>query len=447
MDTGSPRDLVPERTEVARNRRGLTRMESGAAHDLGAAVSSDAGQAPTLPPVHPNIGAALGALLGHMPGVTAQTSGAVTGRVVDAFAVLPSTRDPRHLVPSSRPAAASALRQHTNATTRSLWLKTEAMAMAMRLGAGRKIARGRLTVVADETYAGALPLKELLADVFGAGPLELAVRLGPLRPNRKPVIQVLRPGGTVLGYAKVSRTDLTARLVANEGRMLSLIAEAGPRSFRVPPVLHSGTWAGQQVLVVGLLPRRQLALGGANARMPAKVTRELAELLGTTREPLAACGHWRSTLARIAAVEGPAAEALAAVVAEMEQRHGSEELAVGLWHGDWTPSNMAGSGKVISVWDLERSGHGMPIGVDAGHFGFHVARKVKKLDPRPAAAATLKWLPAALEGMGVESRHARLMLSLALLEMAVRFQEARAEGVEVTDPAYLGALQDLLAAG
>ncbi|MGH2721724.1 MAG: hypothetical protein ACRDJO_08985, partial [Actinomycetota bacterium] len=72
---------------------------------------------------------------------------------------------------------------------------------------------------------------------------------------------------------------------------------------------------------------------------------------------------------------------------------------------------------------------------------------VKKLGPKPAAAATLKWLPPTLEGMGVEARHARLMLSLALLEMAVRFQEARAEGVEVTDPAYLGALQDLLAPG
>ncbi|MGH2687288.1 MAG: phosphotransferase [Actinomycetota bacterium] len=419
-------------------------QESGAAHDLGAAVSSDAGLAATLPPVHPNIGAALGALLGHTPGVTAQTSGAVAGRVVDTFSVLPSTRDPRLLVPSSRPAAAGALRQHTNATTRSLWLKTEAMAMAMRLGAGRKIARGRLTVVADDSFAGDLPLKELLAGVFGPGPLELAVRLGPLRPNRKPVIQVLRPGGKVLGYAKVSRTDLTARLVANEGRMLSQIAEAGPRSFQVPPVLHAGEWAGQQVLVVGLLPRRRVALGGADARMPVKVARELAELLGTSREPLAACGHWRSTLARIAAVEGPAADALAEVAAELDRRHGSRELAVGLWHGDWTPSNMAGSGKIISVWDLERSGPGMPIGMDAGHFGFHIARKVKKLAPEHAAAATLKWLPETLEGMGVEGRHAELMLALALLEMAVRFQEARAEGVEVTDPAYLGALQDLL---
>ncbi|MGH2721847.1 MAG: hypothetical protein ACRDJO_09620 [Actinomycetota bacterium] len=419
-------------------------MESGAAHDPGAAVSSDPAPAAVPTPVHPHIGAALGALLGDAPGISAQTSGPLAGRVVDTYAVLPSTRDPRLLVPSSKPAAAAALRQHTNATTRSLWVKTEAMAMVMRLGAGRKIARGRLTVVADETYAGALPLKELLAGIFGPGPLELAVRLGPLRPNRKPVIQILRPGGKVLGYAKVSRTALTARLVANEGRMLSQIAEAGPRTFRVPPVLHSGEWAGRQVLVVGLLPRRRVALGGADARMPVKVARELAELLGTTREPLAACGYWRSAQARIAAVEGPAAEALAAVVAELERRHGSEELAVGLWHGDWTPSNKAGSGKVMSVWDLERSGPGMPIGMDAGHFGFHIARKVAHLAPNPAAEATLRWIPPVLDAMGLESRHALPMLSLALLEMAVRFQEARAEGVEVTDPAYLGALQYLL---
>jgi hypothetical protein len=418
--------------------------ERGAAQNLGQAASADPQQDAARAAVHPNIGAALGALLGHAPDVRAQTSGSLDGRVVDTFAVLPSTSDPRLLVPSSKAAAASALRQHTNATTRSLWVKTEAMALAMRLGAGRKIARGRLTVLADEGYAGALPLKELLREIYGPGPLELAVRLGPLRPNRKPVIQILRPGGKVVGYAKVSRTDLTARLVANEGRMLSQIAEAGPRTFQVPPVLHSGVWAGQQVLVVGPLPRRRIALGGADVRMPVKVTRELAELFGTTREALAAGAHWRSTLERIATVTGPVARSLAAVAAELEQRHGSHEVNVGLWHGDWTPSNMAGSGRMISVWDLERSGPGMPIGMDAGHFGFHIARKVKKLAPKPAAAATPQWLPAVLEGMGVEDRHARLMLSLALLEMAVRFQEARAEGVEVTDPAYLGALEDLL---
>jgi hypothetical protein len=366
--------------------------------------------------------------------------------MVDAFAILPSARDPRLLVPSgARPAAAAALRQHTNATTRSLWLKSEAMAWAMRLGAGSRIARGRLSVLAGEHHEGALPLKELLEGVFGPGPIELAVRLGPLRPNRKPVIQILRPNGKVLGYAKVSRTDLTARLVANEARMLSLISEAGPRTFRVPPVLHAGQWAGMQVLVVGPLPRRRLALGGADAHMPVAATRELAELFGTTREPLAASGHWRSTRTRIALVGAPAADALDAVAGELEQRHGDLELPIGSWHGDWTPSNMAGSGAGLCVWDWERSGPGMPVGMDAGHFGFHIARKVKNLAPKPAAAATLGWIGPVLEAMGLERSHSTLMLSLALLEMAVRFQEARAEGVEVTDPAYLGALQDLLA--
>jgi hypothetical protein len=413
--------------------------------------------------VHPSIGAALASLLGDAPAAPAgsrlwaQTSAPVGGRLVDTFAVLPSTSDPRLLVSArSRAAAAAALRQHTNATSRSLWLKAEAMAWAMRLGAGSRIARGRLSVLAEEGYEGALPLKELLGGIFGEpeGPgggkrsIELAVRLGPLRPNRKPVIQILRPDGTVLGYAKVSRTELTARLVHNEGVMLAGIAEAAPRTFRVPKVLYAGLWAGRQILVVGPLPRRRTAFGGTDARMPTAATRELAELFGTARQALASSPHWQSTLARIAGLaepRGAAATALAEVAGELERRHGQEELAIGSWHGDWTPSNMAGGGRDLCVWDWERAGTGMPVGMDAGHFGFHIARKVAHLAPLPAAAATLEWLPAALEAMGLEGRHAPLMLSLALLEMAVRFQEARSEGEEVVDPAYLGALQDVLA--
>lgn len=456
-------------------------MAERAAQDLSPAAAPAQGQLPgtqtpahagpapsSTRPVHPNIGAALASLFGDAPaapagaGIWAQTSAPQQGRVVDTFAVLPSASDPRLLVSSSsRPAAARALRQHTNATTRSLWAKAEAMAWATRLGAGGRIARGRLHVLAEEGYEGALPLKELLGEVFGApkgssggtNSIELAVRLGPLRPNRKPVIQVLRPSGKVLGYAKVSRTDLTARLVANEGAALTRIAEAGPRTFQVPAVLYSGLWAGMQVLMVGPLPRRHTAMipvRGADARMPVAATRELAELFGISVQALASSPHWQSTRVRIADAVGrpgagnQAAGSLAEAAGEIERRYGDLEVPIGSWHGDWTPSNMAGGGKRLYVWDWERSGGGMPVGMDAGHFGFHIARKVAHLAPTPAAAATRRWLPPVLEAMGLEGRHATLMLSLALLEMAVRFQEAQAEGVEIVDPAYLGALQHVL---
>lgn len=425
--------------------------ESGTAQRVGEAARVAApSAAPTRPAVHANIhaniDAALGSLLGHAPGVWAQTAPPAGGRTVDAFAVLPSTRDPRLLIPAgSRRAAAASLQQHNNATSRSLWLKTEAMAWAMRLGAGGRIARGRLHVLADETYQAGLPLKELLEEIFGPGRLELSVRLGPMRPNRKPVIQILRPSGTVLGYAKVSRTELTARLVANEGAVLSRIAEAAPRTFRVPTVFHNGTWAGMQVLIVGPLPRRHLVLRGTDARIPVVATKELSELFGSTVQPLVSSPHWQSTRKRVADIGGPAGAALMAAAATIEERHGDREIPVGMWHGDWTPSNMSGAGDRLSVWDWERSSPGMPTGMDAGHFGFHIARKVRNLTPVPAAAWALDWLGPVLGKLGLEPGAAGLVLALALLEMAVRFQEARAEGVEVTDPAYLGALQDLLA--
>jgi hypothetical protein len=49
-----------------------------------------------------------------------------------------------------------------------------------------------------------------------------------------------------------------------------------------------------------------------------------------------------------------------------------------------------------------------------------------------------------LPELNMPGSRARLLLALHLLEMALRFDEARVAGVDTVDPKYLGALEALL---
>ena len=44
------------------------------------------------------------------------------------------------------------------------------------------------------------------------------------------------------------------------------------------------------------------------------------------------------------------------------------DLAMGSWHGDFGPWNMAIGQRVMDVWDWERFATGVPVGLDAAHY-------------------------------------------------------------------------------
>lgn len=410
------------------------------------------GDAPSARPfLHPNLQAAMGAISGASGDVWGAIGrGSPAGaRALGTFTILPSARDPRLLLPSSRRPAARALHQYTNATSATQRMRAELMSLAIRLGAGDRLLKDRLHLLTTESGSASsqLPLSEFLREVFGHRDLEVAVRLGPMRPNRKPVLQILSRHGDVLGYAKISRNALTARLVRHEAQVLQRFGEMqpGPTAFNVPRLIHSGPWAGMETLVVGPLPQRRLRLR-PDLELPAAATRELAGIFGTRQEVLAHSAYWAQTKERVAAM-GSTADTVAGPIGSLEDRYGGQELGFGSWHGDWTPHNMGSVRGRLYVWDWERCSTSVPIGLDLMHFGFHIARKFRGKGPAEAASSTLDWSAPLLREVGLRTAPPTLLLALALLEMAVRFEEARTEGVEVTDPAYLSALQGLIASG
>jgi hypothetical protein len=96
------------------------------------------------------------------------------------------------------------------------------------------------------------------------------------------------------------------------------------------------------------------------------------------------------------------------------------------------------------VWDWERSATGVPAGIDLAHFEFDVRAKVRGETPDTAVRECLRRAPRSLEKLGLPTDLGPLVHRLHLIEMCLRFEEARARGVVVEDAIYRPALDELL---
>jgi hypothetical protein len=282
-------------------------------------------------------------------------------------------------------------------------------------------------------------LRHHMAAVLGADDVELAVRVGATRPNGKPVVQVSEPGGRVLAYAKVGWNDLTRPLVAAEAGALRGFAAGGdaPHTFRVARLLHAEEWQGNTLAVVEPL------VGGTPVTThdpPREATRELALGGAVAGAPLAESEWWAAARARIDAAGADLGTAADAIAAEA----GALTLGFGRGHGDWTPWNMRRLDGRLVVWDWERSRDGVPVGLDALHYGLLVALNARRLPPPRAVADTLARAPDWLRALDQPPAAARVMLCLELLEMSLRYAEARRAGVTVRHDRFGTALHQLL---
>jgi hypothetical protein len=365
-------------------------------------------------------------------------------RPVDRYVVLPSLRRPGLLVPvRSGAAAAAAARQFLLFPGRAGAVATELAAVALRSGMPQRAGRDRLTVaVAPDVAESELPqlvLRRHLAETLGAERVELAVRVGATRPNGKPVVQVAGADGRVLAYAKIGWNDLTRPLVAAEAEALRSFASRGDsaRTFRVARLLHSGEWRGNMLTVVEPLT------GGSAITAPdppRDATHELAVGGAVARSPLAESGWWQAARARITAAGAGLDAAADAIGAEAGERL----VAFGRGHGDWTPWNMRRIEGRLVVWDWERAADGVPVGIDSMHYGLLVALNARKLPPPRAIADTLARAPSWLADLDQPPELARVILCLELLEMSLRFAEARKAGVTVRHDRFGAALHDVL---
>jgi len=285
-----------------------------------------------------------------------------------------------------------------------------------------------------------LVLTHRLRVELGDERLLVSVRLGALRPNGKPVAQAMSGDGSAAAFVKIGWNDLTRSLVRREAEQLAALwLPAPPRSFSVPRILWAGAWAGHELLAV------QPAEGGpAPSQPPLAATAELAARGGLTRSALATSTWWQRVRARAgAAASGADTHRLQQAIDAVERRHGEDELVFGTAHGDWTPWNMAVRDGRLQVWDWERCATGVPVGLDIAHHLLLVALRRRRRPMPEALAETFERTPALIGQVGAEAAAGVAVVELELLEMAVRFAEARAAGVTVPHDVFLDTLLDL----
>jgi hypothetical protein len=335
------------------------------------------------------------------------------------FLLLPDRRRPRLLVPPGRAPAAAAVRRYGEGRGRLARWGAVGLSVAGRLGVAQVLLRDRVRVhlPAAATAAG---IEEHLAAVLGRDVL-VSMHLGPPRANRKPVLQLLSPDGETFAFVKVGIDPLTCRLVRAEGAALDTLAAAGLTAITAPRALHRGQWRGLELLVQSALPvwqrRRPLT-----AELVQRAQREVAAIGSTPAGALTASTYWMQLTDRVAALPpSPAAGELGALLPALARATGDVEVALGAWHGDWTPWNSAAVGGTLMVWDWERFDTGVPAGFDAVHLELQTDLVNRLADPRASAERCLATAAAVLAPLGLSARQAEVTAMTYLAELATRY--------------------------
>jgi hypothetical protein len=214
---------------------------------------------------------------------------------------------------------------------------------------------------------------------------------------------------------------LTRSLVRAEHDALVLLGQARLAEITVPQVLHYDTWRGLEVLVLSALPAWLPPHRLRSPRLVAAMT-ELAGVAGLRREPLATSCYLHRLRARLAAADHtPERAALMQALGVITTRGGQETLALGAWHGDWSPWNMASTGDGLLVWDWERFATDVPLGFDGLHHQLQAEVVGARSDPQAAALRCLERAPRNLAPFGLSPAQARLTAVLYLTELATRY--------------------------
>jgi hypothetical protein len=296
--------------------------------------------------------------------------------------------------------------------------------LGLAIGLGRLVPGTRIQIEvppgADtiETYLSAVTSREV----------RVSLRIGGVRANRKPILELLTAAGDSVGFAKIGTSPLTRDLVQAEHDTLLRLSRAGLRQVTVPEVLHYGQWNGLNVLVLSTLPTWQDRGSPDSAQLLAGVE-EVARVGLLRREALSDSAYFQGLRDRLACV-GDSCEraALLEALAMVADRQAGTVLTYGAWHGDFTPWNTASTASRLLVWDWERFASAVPLGFDALHYWLQGQVRRRSRDPQAAAADCADSASQLLQPLGIGKAEARLTAILYLADLAIRYladQQAR----------------------
>lgn len=366
-------------------------------------------------------------------------SGAPAGTETATYLLLPGGSRVQAMLPAARchrRAAAAAFKRRTNQTSVREVVARGALAGAARVGILQPALRRRVVLPAGSggAVAGAICAR------FGRDDLVFLGGLGRPRPNQKPVVQVLEPGGRTLAWAKIGWNELTRGLVDHEHATVERFFGRSPL-LALPEPLHREVLGDLVVVLLGPLPLWSADPRSRRAPSPDEL-RAIAALGGDTRRATLDDSTYATDLrTRARAADADIATRVDAVLDRCSRR--GREWEFGTFHGDFVPWNVYAGPSQLCVWDWERSRDDVPVGFDSVHYtlqrasGGNPARLAESLGLRDRIASSLS-------AAGVDPDAHGALVALYLAELLVRFgndqAETEFEGLGAISSAYIKAL-------
>lgn len=217
--------------------------------------------------------------------------------------------------------------------------------------------------------------------LYGGEGRSFAFFTGTNSPHRKVAVQIMNEGGSILGFAKLTRSLDVGALLMHEASVLQRLESIPMRAAAFPRVLRAERVHGATILVTDTLKtptsRSAAELSAAHVRF----VRELSQMTqGATRTLGAIEAEYRERVDRVRGRLSLAWRERLRRALEIFSPHSHEEVTTSMCHGDFTPSNAFFGEHGLYVFDWEYAASGALPGHDIAHFALNSTTSIA-LDP------------------------------------------------------------------
>ena len=357
-------------------------------------------------------------------GATLAPAGNASG-LEQRFAVVPLSRRDAFLVPlDSRAAARRSLTEYAALRSLPKRMVRSVLGAAWTFGLPEVFLRGRAQLPAgDGTLLGHL------RDVLDEPALTFATGLRRVGSFYTPVLQLFRPDGTPVAYAKIGWDTVTGAQVRAESEALALVGAMPTERLHAPGLRYAGSWQHLELCVTAPLPTRAKRVPSAHLP-PVLALFEVAALDGPITNSTVRDSEWWRRVRDAATGLEAQARGLGDALDDLESDCGAVELQFGRWHGDWVAWNMAEAPDGLYVWDWEYSRPDRPFGFDLLHFFFQDAFVARSQPATSAFAEAGERAEPGLRRLGMGSEARRALGRLHRLEVRLRAEAAVQRGAD-----------------
>ena len=358
-------------------------------------------------------------------------------KAIERFVVVSLRGSPRLMLPTAQPLMKRAIVNFLG-NRRAAYLMPRLVQSAARIGGPFSSIVSEVSLTSDSNAP--CPLRELIADTVGRDDFQIAMRLSLSRPNPKAVVMAISDAGETLCYAKIGTEAMTNELVAHESSILEQFSTSN-MPLIVPRQIYAGTWAdAHQILIT--TPLQLTAL-----RRDASVAHQAADALAcqhlVTDTPLIDSEFWRNIIERTEEFNLDENDNILTKVAKIEQTWGARSFDFGASHGDWTRTNLGLIDGQVAALDWERFSKSAPRGIDIAHFAIceNLVRPLgRAIEIDPVTVHVRQYL----ESADLARENAEPLITLALLEMVIRFKSAQKVGLRSKGSKFESALKTCL---